>query len=116
MTTLYGIPNCDTVKKARVWLADHTVDYVFHDFKKQGVSAEQLNSWAAAIGIDKLLNRQGTTWRALSDADKARAESLEGAIALLQEKPSMIKRPVLEIGGKVMVGFNAASYAEAFPQ
>jgi Spx/MgsR family transcriptional regulator len=116
MTTLYGIPNCDTVKKARVWLTDRTVDYAFHDFKKQGVSIEQLNAWAAAVGIDKLLNRQGTTWRALSDADKARADSLEGAIALLQEKPSMIKRPVLEHGGKVTVGFNAATYEEAFPQ
>lgn len=116
MTTLYGIPNCNTVKKARVWLADRAVDYAFHDFKKQGVSAEQLAGWAAEVGIDKLLNRQGTTWRALSDADKTRAETLQGALALLLEKPSMIKRPVLERGGKVMLGFNEAAYAEAFPQ
>jgi Spx/MgsR family transcriptional regulator len=114
MTTLYGIPNCSTVKKARQWLADTAVNFDFHDFKKQGVSAEQLSGWIAAAGLDKVLNRQGTTWRALSDAEKARAESEHGAIELLMEKPSMIKRPVLEHGGKVYLGFNEATYAEVF--
>lgn len=114
MTTLYGIPNCDTVKKARQWLANSAVDHAFHDFKKQGVSADQLSGWIAAQGLDKVLNRKGTTWRALSDADKARAESEHGAIELLIEKPSMIKRPVLEHGGKVYLGFNETAYAEVF--
>jgi len=114
MTTLYGIPNCDTVKKARLWLASNTVEFAFHDFKKQGVSAEQLSGWIATAGLDKVLNRQGTTWRALSDADKARAETEHGAIELLIEKPSMIKRPVLEHGGKVYLGFKTEQYQEVF--
>lgn len=114
MTTLYGIPNCSTVKKARQWLADTAVNFDFHDFKKQGVSAEQLSGWIAIAGLDKVLNRQGTTWRALSDAEKARAESEHGAIELLMEKPSMIKRPVLEHGGKIYLGFTEATYAEVF--
>lgn len=115
-TTLYGIPNCSTVKKARQWLADSAVSYTFHDFKKQGVGAEQLSAWIAAQGLAKVLNRQGTTWRGLSDADKARAETEHGAIELLIEKPSMIKRPVLEHAGKITLGFDDATYAEVFAQ
>jgi len=116
MTTLYGIPNCSTVKKARLWLAEHQIDYTFHDFKKQGIDAATLQDWIARIGLAKLINRQGTTWRGLSDADKARADSAEGAIALIIDNPSLIKRPVLVTGQSAGVGFSEASYAEEFGQ
>ncbi|AOY90933.1 arsenate reductase [Cupriavidus sp. USMAA2-4] len=111
---LYGIPNCDTVKKARTWLDGNSVAYSFHDFKKQGVSEALLRGWLAQVPLSTLLNRKGTTWRALSDADKARAEDEAGAIALMQQSPSLIKRPVLEHGGKVAVGFSADQYATLF--
>jgi len=111
---LYGIPNCDTVKKARTWLDGNGVAYTFHDFKKQGVSEALLRGWLAHVPLATLLNRKGTTWRALSDADKARAEEEAGAIALMQQSPSLIKRPVLEQAGKVAVGFSADSYAALF--
>jgi len=114
MITLYGIPNCNTVKKARQWLAEHQIDFAFHDFKKQGVSAEQLHAWIDAIGLNKLINRQGTTWRGLSDELKAQAATPAGAIAVLQAQPSIIKRPVLERAGKVSVGFNEAAWSEEF--
>ncbi|NYH98773.1 arsenate reductase [Cupriavidus plantarum] len=111
---LYGIPNCDTVKKARTWLTDHGVDYTFHDFKKQGVSEAMLRGWLKHVPLTTLLNKKGTTYRALSDADKALAESEAGAIALMQQSPSLIKRPVLESGGKVEVGFKPEQYSGAF--
>ena len=114
MITLYGIPNCNTVKKARQWLTEQQIDYVFHDFKKQGVSAAQLQGWIDAIGLDKLINRQGTTWRGLSDELKAQAATPAGAIAVLQAQPSIIKRPVLERPERVSVGFNEAQWAEEF--
>ncbi|WP_374557143.1 ArsC family reductase [Aquitalea pelogenes] len=114
MITLYGIPNCNTVKKARQWLTDHHIDFAFHDFKKQGVTEAQLQAWIAAVGLDKLINRQGTTWRGLSDELKAQAATAEGAIAVLQAQPSIIKRPVLERPGKISVGFNEAQWAEEF--
>ena len=106
MTTLHGIPNCDTVKKARTWLESNGVAYTFHDFKKQGVSADMLAGWLKHVPLTTLLNRKGTTWRALSDADKARAEDEAGAIALMQANPSLIKRPVLVHGKSVNVGFS----------
>ena len=84
MITLYGIPNCSTVKKARQWLSDNGLDYHFHDFKKQGVDAASLEQWASAVGLAKLINRQGTTWRALPDEVKAGAEQLPAALALMQ--------------------------------
>jgi len=114
MITLYGIPNCNTVKKARQWLTEQQIDYVFHDFKKQGVSAAQLQGWIDTIGLDKLINRQGTTWRGLSEELKAQAATPAGAIAVLQAQPSIIKRPVLERPGRVSVGFNEAQWAEEF--
>ncbi|MDN0076288.1 ArsC family reductase [Crenobacter sp. SG2303] len=116
MTTLYGIPNCSTVKKARLWLTEHQIDYTFHDFKKQGIDAGTLSDWVARIGLVKLINRQGTTWRKLSDVEKARADSVEGAITLLIEQPSLIKRPVLITGQHAGVGFSEASYTEEFGQ
>jgi arsenate reductase len=114
-TMVYGIPNCDTVKKARAWLSEHQHDHAFHDFKKSGVSPGLLNGWLAEIPLETLLNRRGTTWRALSDEQKSAAESRSGAIALMMEKPSLIKRPVVTVDGRVRaVGFTADDYAAHF--
>ena len=111
-TTLYGIPNCDTVKKARAWLADNGVAYAFHDFKKQGVPGEHLDRWLREAGWEKLLNRQGTTWRKLDPAAQQAAGDAAGARALMLAQPSVIKRPVVEWdGGAVTVGFDAADWA-----
>lgn len=109
--TLYGITNCDTVKKARKWLADAGVPYAFHDFKKQGVPEDHLQRWLAAAGWEKLLNRHGTTWRKLEPAAQQQAGSEAGARALMLAQPSVIKRPVVEWdGGAVTVGFDAAAW------
>src|SRR5450830_1335936 len=91
---VYGIPNCDTVKKARTWLTAQSVDYVFHDFKKQGVPAAQLPGWLAAVGWEKLVNRKGTTWRKLDAATQAAVVDDASASALMLANPSVIKRPV----------------------
>jgi Spx/MgsR family transcriptional regulator len=110
--TLYGITNCDTVKKARTWLADHGVPYGFHDFKKQGVPPDHLDRWLRAAGKEKLLNRQGTTWRKLDADTQLQAGNDAGARALMLSQPSVIKRPVVEWGdGQVTVGFDVASWA-----
>jgi len=114
MTTLYGIPNCDTVKKARAWLADHGVAYDFHDYKKGGIDRAHLESWADALGWEKLLNRAGTTFRALPDADKADIDHAK-AIALMLTHPSTIKRPVVEHPGGYLVGFKPDEWRSAFP-
>lgn len=111
-TTLFGIPNCDTVKKARTWLDEQGITYQFHDFKKQGVPAERLPDWMQAVGWEKLLNRQGTTWRKLDDATKASAVDAASAAAVMQEHASTIKRPVVEwTDGKITVGFKADDWA-----
>ena len=121
MIIVYGIPNCDTVKKARAWLDAQGLAYTFHDFKKQGVPAEQLPAWANAVGWDKLINRQGTTWRQLDAAAQASAQTTEGSTALVLANPSVIKRPVVEWDagalkvnrqGDVTVGFDATRWAE----
>lgn len=108
--TLYGIPNCDTVKKARVWLDQHGVAYVFHDYKKAGIDRERLECWVAAHGWETVLNRAGTTFRALPDADKAGINAGK-AIDLMLAQPSMIKRPVLDLGDRTLVGFKPDLYA-----
>lgn len=109
--TLYGIPNCDTVKKARAWLAERGVAAQFHDFKKQGVPAAGLDRWLAAAGWDKLLNRQGTTWRKLDPATQAGVTDAASARALMLAQASVIKRPVVEWpDGAVTVGFDAAGW------
>jgi Spx/MgsR family transcriptional regulator len=114
--TLFGIPNCDTVKKARLWLTARGVDYVFHDFKKLGVPAEQLPQWLAAVGWEKLVNRKGTTWRQLEPATQAAIKDDASASALMLAHPSVIKRPVVVWGdGGVSVGFDAASFAARLP-
>lgn len=113
-TTLYGIPNCDTVKKARAWLAEHGVPAVFHDFKKQGVPADGLAMWLSAVGWEKLVNRQGTTWRKLDADTRAGVTDAASATALMQSQASVIKRPVVVWpGGRVTVGFSDALFAEA---
>ena len=108
ITTVYGIPNCDTVKKARSWLSEQGITYEFHDFKKQGVPADRLPQWMQAVGWEKLLNRQGTTWRKLDDATKSRAVDAASAAIVMQEHASTIKRPVVEwADGTITVGFKA---------
>jgi len=111
---LYGIPNCNTVKKARTWLAERDIEIPFHDFKKQGVSEALLKPWLKQVGREKLVNRQGTTWRQLPDEAKAAASDEAGAIRLMLEKPSVIKRPVLEKDGKITLGFDEAVYQSLF--
>lgn len=111
--TLYGIPNCDTVKKARVWLAGHGQAVVFHDYRKQGVDREALERWVDEHGWEVVLNRAGTTFRALPDDRKAGLDR-DAAIALMLEQPSMIKRPVLDLGDRRIVGFKPEVYAQAF--
>lgn len=113
ITTVYGIPNCDTVKKARAWLTGQGVDYQFHDFKKQGVPAERLPAWIEAAGWEKLVNRQGTTWRKLDAATQAAVHDAASAAALMVAQPSVIKRPVVEwASGATTVGFDAARWSE----
>ena len=99
MTTLYGITHCDTVKKARAWLAEHEVDYRFHDFKKEGVPEKALDQWLRAPGWEALVNRRGTTWRRLDDATRAGIVDTASARAALLANPSLIKRPVVEWSG-----------------
>jgi arsenate reductase len=112
MITVYGISNCDTVKKARAWLAAQGLAHDFHDFKKLGVPVEQLTAWEQAVGWQKLLNRQGTTWRKLERAVQAGATDAVGALAIMREHASVIKRPVVEWpDGQVSVGFDAAAWA-----
>ena len=112
MITLFGIPNCDTVKKARAWLTAKGIDHQFHDFKKQGVPPDRLNAWIAAVGWEKLLNRQGTTWRKLDVETQATAVDAESAAKLLILNASLIKRPVAEWAdlpspADISVGFDA---------
>ena len=108
---LYGISNCDTVKRARGWLADAGVAYRFHDFKKQGVPADALARWSAAVGWETLVNRKGTTWRKLGDAERAAVVDAASAARLMTAEPSVIKRPVVDWpGGEVSVGFAADDF------
>jgi arsenate reductase (glutaredoxin) len=111
MTTLYGIPNCDTVKKARAWLTEHGVDYSFHDFKKQGVPAAELDAWLKGVGWETLVNRKGTTWRKLDDATRAAVVDAASAKALMLAQASVIKRPVVQWADGVTVGFDAEAWA-----
>src|SRR5262249_248200 len=113
--TIYGIKNCDTMKKARAWLDKHGVAYDFHDYKTAGIDRARLEKWSTKVGWETLLNRAGTTFRKLPDKDKQVADAKK-AIALMLAQPSMIKRPVLELGGgKLVVGFKPELYAGAVP-
>ena len=109
--TIYGIKNCDTMKKARAWLDNHGVAYEFHDYKAAGAPKEKLKAWSGELGWETLLNRAGSTFRKLPDAEKEGLNERK-ALALMLEQPSMIKRPVLDVGGKVLVGFKAEVYAK----
>jgi Spx/MgsR family transcriptional regulator len=111
--TIYGIKNCDTMKKARAWLDHRGVAYAFHDYKSAGIERARLEHWAHVVGWESLLNRAGTTFRKLSDKDKD-GLSEKKAVALMLAQPSMIKRPVLDIGGRVLVGFKPERYEQAF--
>ena len=109
--TVYGIPNCDSVKKARAWLTDHGVDYVFHDFKKQGVPPEAVDLWLKHVSWDVLVNRKGTTWRKLDPALQASVVDNASARALMLEHASVVKRPVVVKGQTVVVGVNPETWA-----
>jgi Spx/MgsR family transcriptional regulator len=112
---LYGISNCSTVKKARDWLAQHDIAVEFHDFKKLGLDAATAQSWLRQADWTRLINRSGLTWRGLPDQDKQRIQDASGALELMLEKSSVIKRPVLEQNGKLLhVGFDAAAYSKIF--
>lgn len=111
---LYGIPNCDTVKKARTWLDANAIPYAFHDFKKAGVSADMLETWLATAKWDVLVNRKGTTWRGLSDDQKASVTDAPSAAAVMLASPSIIKRPVLSVDGQIHVGFAPENYQQIF--
>jgi arsenate reductase (glutaredoxin) len=113
--TIYGIKNCDTMKKARTWLDEHDVTYRFHDYKVAGIDADRLQRWAAKAGWETLLNRAGTTFRKLPDAQKSDLNERK-AIALMAEHPSLIKRPVLEMGDTLLVGFKPDMYQTAIRQ
>lgn len=110
--TIYGIKNCDTMKKARAWLDQRGVAYAFHNYKSKGIDRRRLEGWARAVGWETLLNRAGTTFRKLPDKDKAAITETK-AIALMLDQPSMIKRPVLDVGGKLIVGFRPETYEQA---
>ncbi|MDP3376876.1 MAG: ArsC family reductase [Brevundimonas sp.] len=109
---LYGIPNCDTVKKARVWMEGAGHAYAFHDYKKAGIDEARLRGWTRRVGWEKLLNRAGTTFRKLPEADRADLDA-DKAVALMLAQPSMIKRPVLETGDVLLVGFKPEEWKAA---
>ncbi|MFV3073127.1 ArsC family reductase [Niveispirillum fermenti] len=112
--TIYGIKNCDTMKKARTWLDARGVAYRFHDYKQSGIDHERLSAWASQVGWEVLLNRAGTTFRKLPDAARQDIDQAK-AIALMLDQPSMIKRPVLDLGdGRLLVGFKPDQYEQAF--
>lgn len=112
MIKLYGISNCETVKKARAWLDAKRIRYEFVDFKKTPPSAAQVKQWIDVLGADSVVNRRGTTWRKLDPATQARADTKAGAVSVLVEHPSAIKRPVIESGKDLWIGFDAETYAE----
>lgn len=112
--TLYGIPNCDTIRKARAWFKEHGIDYDFHDYKKQGIDATRIESWYRKVQWEDLLNRRGTTWRKLDEARKASIDNPAAATALMCEQPSLIRRPVIEAGETLLIGFDAERYSATF--
>ena len=113
MIIMYGIRNCDTVKKARAWLDARGIAYDFHDYKIAGIDRPRLSAWAAELGWEKVLNRAGTTFRKLPDADKEGLDESK-AIALMLDQPSMIKRPVLDLGDRRLIGFREEEWRGAF--
>lgn len=114
MLKVYGIPNCDTVKKAITWLKDHNVAYEFHDYKKLGISEAKLEEWLGQVPYDKLVNRAGTTFKKLTDEEKAKITDNASAITLMLEKTSVIKRPIVESDKILAMGFKAEEYEAVF--
>ena len=113
MKTLYGISNCDTIKKARKWLEANDVDYQFHDYRKDGLETKQLKQWTKELGWEALLNRRGTTWRKLPESERENVNE-KSAISLMLEYPAMIKRPLLDTGKTRIVGFKEQEYSDLF--
>jgi arsenate reductase len=113
MVTIYGIPNCDTMKKARAWLTGHGIEHVFHDYRKDGIDADTVRGWLARTERSVLVNTRGTTWRKLTP-EQQQIDGDEAAIALMLAHPSLIKRPVLDTGDALIVGFKADLYAAQF--
>lgn len=113
MVTLYGIRNCNTMKKARKWLDENGVEYTFHDYKKEGISADQLTNWCAVVGWEVLVNKRGTTWRKLPEEARADLDQAR-AIDLMVSNTSLIKRPVLSDGDQLLVGFSTDTYSALF--
>jgi arsenate reductase len=111
MITLFGIPNCDTVKKARAWLAARGIDYRFHDFKRDGLPESLLRAWVSELGWETLINRRGTTWRKVPEAQREGLDE-DGAIRLMLANPSMIRRPMLDTGATRHLGFSETQYQE----
>ena len=111
--TLFGIPNCDTIKKARSWLQTHNIDYQFHDYRKQGVNLEMLQSMAAELGWEAMLNRRGTTWRALPETVKTQIDE-PAALQIMLDSPAIIKRPILAYAERLHLGFSNQQYQEIF--
>ena len=111
---LYGIPNCDTVKKARTWLQTNGIEFRFHDFRKDGLDKADVKQWLDALGLDTVLNKKGTTWRKLPEDVRNGVVDAKTALPLLVEQPSLIKRPVLVAGKTLRCGFKADDYAEIF--
>jgi arsenate reductase len=113
MTTLYGIKNCDTVKKARTWLEQNNVDYHFHDFRADGLTVAQVNAWVAEIGLETLVNKRSTTWKELDEAIKTNFNEANAA-TIISENPTLIKRPLLDTGKQKHVGFKDTEYTAIF--
>ena len=113
MNTLYGIKNCDTVKKARDWLAINNIDYRFHDFRADGLDKTQVKNWVAELGLETLVNKRSTTWKEL-DEDTKENFNEQNAVALIVENPTLIKRPLLDTSKKIQVGFKDTEYAKIF--
>ncbi len=114
MITVYGITNCDTVKKARRFLEERSIDYSFHDYRKQGVDRQTLERFVAQFGWEKVLNRSGTTWRKQPDEIKEATTDAASAIALMLEQPSAIKRPIVETSGKRFIGFDPVAWETSY--
>lgn len=113
MIKLFGIPNCDTIKKAKKWLEQNNIEYTFHDYRKDGVNSEMVNAFCQQLDWQQVLNKRGTTYRQLDDATKENLNA-ESAVALLVEQPAMIKRPILEKNGEFHLGFKADQYQSIF--
>lgn len=113
MTVMYGIPNCDSIKKARKWLDANNIEYSFHNYKKDGVSKELVRGWSKELGFENLLNRRGTTWRKLPEDTKDNINEAS-AIQIMLENPSIIKRPLLDTGSKKLLGFSEEQYQKLF--